>query len=193
MANNEISDYTSIENGAIPTLEDEAVLGEPTSRTKSKTNAGKLMYLGLVLLGFLFVIIGLLVWQKNRSHAAPTAPKAELQKPEHERKNEVVDSASIARTKAELLEKEAADKAAQKSMEDEALKLAAAQEEEARQLLQGRAMLEFKMVKEANFTFPLMKRIDEILAGKIVDSTASDSAKAAKTAKAETQYHQNPA
>ena len=133
MANNEISDYTSIENGAIPTLEDEAVLGEPTSRTKSKTNAGKLMYLGLVLLGFLFVIIGLLVWQKNRSHAAPTAPKAELQKPEHERKNEVVDSASIARTKAELLEKEAADKAAQKSMEDEALKLAAAQEEEARQ------------------------------------------------------------
>lgn len=39
-----------------------------------------------------------------------------------------------------------------------------AKEEEAKRLLQGSALLEFKLVKEANFTVPIMNRIDEVLA-----------------------------
>ena len=48
-----------------------------------------------------------------------------------------------------------------------------AKEEEAKRLLQGRALLEFKMVKDAEFAVPIMNRIDEVLAG----SFAQDSVK----------------
>ena len=56
-------------------------------------------------------------------------------------------------------------------------------EEEARRLLQGRALLEFKLVKDASFAIPIMNRIDEVLAGKITDSTA--------TAKTDTATNKN--
>jgi len=46
-----------------------------------------------------------------------------------------------------------------------------AKKEEAKNLLQGRAMLEFKLVKDPEFTFPIMNKIDEVLAG----STKTDS------------------
>lgn len=61
-----------------------------------------------------------------------------------------------------------------------------AREEEAKKLLQGSALLEFKLVKEPQYTIPVMQKIDEILAGKIkVDSTLSDSLQAKNdTAKA---------
>jgi len=49
-----------------------------------------------------------------------------------------------------------------------------AKEEEAKRLLQGSALLEFRMVKESDFTIPIMNRIDEILAGN-VDSAVADS------------------
>lgn len=58
-----------------------------------------------------------------------------------------------------------------------------AKEDEAKRLLQGSALLEFKLVKEANFTYPIMTRIDEILAAgytpdvdsnKIADSTNAE-------------------
>ncbi|MFZ5948876.1 MAG: protein translocase subunit SecD [Stygiobacter sp.] len=55
-----------------------------------------------------------------------------------------------------------------------------AREEEARRLLQGRALLEFKLVKDASFAIPIMNRIDEILAGKIKDSTSSQKEAIAK-------------
>jgi preprotein translocase subunit SecD len=55
-----------------------------------------------------------------------------------------------------------------------------AKEEEARQLLQGTALLEFKLLKEPNFSFTIMKKIDEVLSGKkLDDTTASDSTIAA--------------
>lgn len=62
-------------------------------------------------------------------------------------------------------------------------------EEEARRLLQGRALLEFKLVKDASFAIPIMNRIDEVLAGKVTDSTAvkKDSA----VAKADTANQKN--
>ncbi len=47
-------------------------------------------------------------------------------------------------------------------------------EEEAKRLLEGSALLEFKLVKEANFTVPILNRIDEILAQQM--ATAEDSA-----------------
>lgn len=50
-----------------------------------------------------------------------------------------------------------------------------AKEEEAKKLLQGSALLEFKLVKDAEFTIPIMQRIDEILAGTSVDSTNKDT------------------
>ncbi|MDQ7818323.1 MAG: protein translocase subunit SecD [Melioribacteraceae bacterium] len=39
-------------------------------------------------------------------------------------------------------------------------------EEEAKRLLQGRALLEFKLLKDPDFAIPIMNRIDEVLAAK---------------------------
>ena len=50
-----------------------------------------------------------------------------------------------------------------------------AREEEAKQLLQGTALLEFRIVRDPDFTFNVMQKIDEVLAGKILtqpDTTA---------------------
>ncbi len=49
-------------------------------------------------------------------------------------------------------------------------------EEEAKQLLQGTALLEFRLVKDPEFAVNVMQRVDEILAGKVMDdSTSTDS------------------
>ncbi len=51
-----------------------------------------------------------------------------------------------------------------------------AREEEAKKLLQGQALLEFKMVKEAEFAIGVMNKIDETLAAvNKIDSSASKS------------------
>jgi preprotein translocase subunit SecD len=52
-----------------------------------------------------------------------------------------------------------------------------AREEEAKRLLQGRALLEFRLVKDADFAIPIMNRIDEVLA----KSLGIDSAQVADT------------
>lgn len=49
-----------------------------------------------------------------------------------------------------------------------------AKEEEAKQLLQGTALLEFRLVKDAELTFPIMQRIDDVLA-KRTESGVKDS------------------
>ncbi len=46
-----------------------------------------------------------------------------------------------------------------------------AKEEEAKQLLQSSALLEFKLVKDADFTVPIMNSIDEILASVFIQDT----------------------
>lgn len=61
-----------------------------------------------------------------------------------------------------------------------------AREEEAKQLLQGTALLEFKLVKDPELTISVMKKIDDVLAGTYVDSTKSDST-LAKSAAAKTK------
>jgi SecD/SecF fusion protein len=63
-----------------------------------------------------------------------------------------------------------------------------AREEEAKQLLQGTALLEFRLLKDPELTFSVMQKIDNVLAGKsIIDSTKSDSIAAADTNKTKTQ------
>jgi preprotein translocase subunit SecD len=52
-------------------------------------------------------------------------------------------------------------------------------EEEAKRLLQGRALLEFKLLKDPEFAIPIMNRIDEVLAAKdsSVQTTEKDTSK----------------
>ncbi len=54
-----------------------------------------------------------------------------------------------------------------------------AREEEAKQLLQGTALLEFKMLKDPEFTISVMKKIDEVLAGTSVADSISKETEAA--------------
>jgi SecD/SecF fusion protein len=62
-----------------------------------------------------------------------------------------------------------------------------AREEEAKQLLQGTALLEFRLLKDPDFTFSIMQKIDKVLAGKpIEDTTATDTAKSETTASKDT-------
>ncbi len=57
-----------------------------------------------------------------------------------------------------------------------------AREEEAKRLLQGQALLEFKMVKDASFAIAIMNKIDETLASlNKIDSAKSKTASAVKT------------
>jgi preprotein translocase subunit SecD len=75
-----------------------------------------------------------------------------------------------------------------------------AREEEAKQLLQGTALLEFKLLKEPDYTISVMEKIDNALSGKsLTDSTKSDSTTAAdtnktkkNTAKTDTSKKQTP-
>ncbi len=50
-----------------------------------------------------------------------------------------------------------------------------AREEEAKRLLQGTALLEFRIVRDADFTFPVMQKIDDVLAGKMNDTSNVNS------------------
>ena len=57
-----------------------------------------------------------------------------------------------------------------------------AKEEEAKNLLQGTALLEFRILKDPEFTVSLMQKIDNVLSGKnLEDSTKTDTAATAKT------------
>ncbi|MBU0559665.1 MAG: protein translocase subunit SecD [Bacteroidetes bacterium] len=51
-----------------------------------------------------------------------------------------------------------------------------AKEEEAKRLLQGSALLEFKFVKESDFTVPILNRIDEVLAASFSGGDTSAAA-----------------
>jgi len=56
-----------------------------------------------------------------------------------------------------------------------------AHEEEAKQLLQGTALLEFRLVKEPEFTISVMQKVDEVLAGKVIDDTTKTDSSLAST------------
>jgi type IV secretion system protein VirB10 len=114
----ETIDYTNA--GALPSLDAESpVLGEPASRAKSKTNVGKFAILGLVLVGFLFIVAGLLLYQKHKRASVPVeAAKTELVKPGFASKNAAVESDSIEQAKAEIKKKQAEEQAQIKAVEE---------------------------------------------------------------------------
>ncbi|HEY4755392.1 MAG TPA: protein translocase subunit SecD [Ignavibacteriaceae bacterium] len=57
-----------------------------------------------------------------------------------------------------------------------------AKEEEAKNLLQGTALLEFRILKDPEFAISLMQKIDNVLAGKnLEDTTKTDTTTTAKT------------
>ena len=67
-----------------------------------------------------------------------------------------------------------------------------AKEEEARQLLQGTALLEFKLLKEPAFTVNVMEQVDKVLAGKSTeDSSSTDSTKNVKSEKKDSTLAKN--
>src|SRR6218665_2967729 len=102
----ETTDFTNV--GALPTLDTEPeVLGEPTSKAKSKTNVGKFAILGLVLVGFLFIVAGLLFYQKHkRANATVETPaKTAPVKPEFASKNAAVESDLIEKAKPQIKKK----------------------------------------------------------------------------------------
>lgn len=128
MSNNEVTDYTGLDEGEIPGLDENKPLGAPTSRVRDKTNVSKLLMLGGVLLGFVFILGGLLIWQKNKAPSEKTAQQvAELNKPAFKETNQVIDSESIARTKAELKAREEQERLAREKEEADAKALLAQQ------------------------------------------------------------------
>jgi len=67
-----------------------------------------------------------------------------------------------------------------------------AREEEAKQLLQGTALLEFRIVKDPEFTIAIMQNIDKVLAGKIIeDTTKTDSSLVSNKVKEDTSTVQD--
>jgi len=64
-----------------------------------------------------------------------------------------------------------------------------AREEEAKQLLQGTALLEFKLVKDPEFTISIMKKVDDVLAGTYASDTAKADTSNTKLAKKETKQN----
>jgi len=67
-----------------------------------------------------------------------------------------------------------------------------AREEEAKQLLQGTALLEFRLVKDPEFTISVMQSIDKVLAGKVTeDSSNTDSSIASSEVNKDTSAAQD--
>lgn len=122
MSQQDITDYTGVEAGAIPGMDEGEILGVPQSKVRAKTNAGKAFMLAAVLLGLVFIIFGLLIWQKNKSPAAQdeVAAKPLAAKPDYSVKNEAVTSKTIAATQAEIKKKEEEKEAAARKAEAEA-------------------------------------------------------------------------
>lgn len=109
--------------GALPSLDQkQEVLGTPEARIKSKTNVGKFAVLGIVLVAFLFVIVGLLFWQKAKQRAAENQPAAVAgakEKPAFAVKNASLgEASSIEQTKAEIRRKADDDARALKALEE---------------------------------------------------------------------------
>ncbi len=50
-----------------------------------------------------------------------------------------------------------------------------AREEEAKQLLQGTALLEFRIVRDPDYTFAIMQKVDEVLAGNIAQPDTGET------------------
>jgi type IV secretion system protein VirB10 len=106
-------------DGALPTLglnETAEVLGVPQGQGKSKSNVRRLFIIIGVLLAFLFMIFGVMLYLKHRSNAPKQAAAAsELKTPGYAQKNVALESPNIDRRKSELKEQQARDEEIAKS------------------------------------------------------------------------------
>lgn len=90
MSNNEIDKN----EGSIPSIN--APLGAPQSNTKAKSNVSKLFYLVFVLVGFLFMVFGLLYYNKHKIQRADIAvTKKQEEKAAFVQKNTALSDTSI--------------------------------------------------------------------------------------------------
>jgi hypothetical protein len=97
----------------------ESVLGAPASRSKSKTNVGKLGIPGAVVAGFLVLMAGMLQYQRHQKRAAGREePKSQLAQPTFLTNNTALGNDSIEHIKTELKKKEQADHARVRSLEE---------------------------------------------------------------------------
>jgi len=117
--------------GALPTLHNnDAVLGVPGSKVRAKSNVGRLAVLGIMIAAFLFVVAGLMIYQKHRRSSTQVAVEKIKETPSFAVKNEAVESISMASKKAAIKKAEeeavARRKAAEEAMAAEAAKRAAA-------------------------------------------------------------------
>lgn len=114
--NNSQETDNSADEGAIPSLDaasNDRVLGIPESRTKRKTNVGKIGVLLACLGGTLFFVFGILLFAKGRAKA-PGAQQVVAAKVDPTKvKNTALDSDSLERVKAEIKHKEEAAAVAQ--------------------------------------------------------------------------------
>lgn len=141
----------NMNSGALPTLDVAEVLGAPEARAKSKTNVGRFMILILIVSALVFIMLGLLLFQKYREKRIEpvTATKA-LEKPAFETKNVALEDASIESHKAELKKQEEIEKARIKALE--AAQAAAAEEaERARLAAEARRRAQERPASESNF------------------------------------------
>lgn len=137
-----MSENKGKDEGALPTLDaQEQVLGAPVARVKSKTNVGRFMILAVVLGGFLFIIVGLLFWQKHKKNAAEAQPivaaqPATTNTPGFATRNAPVEDAGIDKAKAEIKKQEAEEERRMKELE--AAQAAAEAEAQAQEAKKGK-------------------------------------------------------
>jgi type IV secretion system protein VirB10 len=119
-----------LDGGAIPSLttkqaDNQKILGAPVSTAKSKTNVGKLLYLGAILVAALLMLVGFMTFSKYRAKKMEEVPKVEKSVDRTKEKNEALGSADIDKKKAEIKKKDALEKQ-QAETASEAAALAAA-------------------------------------------------------------------
>jgi type IV secretion system protein VirB10 len=114
--NNNTTENKTEDGGAMPSLNDMSKnksLGIPEGQKKSKSNVSKLVFVGLLVIGFVFVIGGLVFYQKHKAKAAPQEKTAiAVKKTPWADKNQALENKSIEDIKTAELKKQAEDAAA---------------------------------------------------------------------------------
>jgi len=104
--------------GAIPGLGES--LSTPEAATKAKTNVSSFKILVLVIAGFLFIILALMLYAKNRQPTMAATPETELARPNsYTEKNAEIGADNIDGQKAKIREEEEKREAAEAKMRAE--------------------------------------------------------------------------
>ena len=99
--------------GALPLLSEESnqrVLGAPSIKVKTKTNATKVFVLVAVVVGLLFVGSGVVFFFKHRAQGIPLLSRADEKLDRSKVKNKAVESPSIDKQKADIKKKDEDEK-----------------------------------------------------------------------------------